>query len=465
MDNKKAKDFSKEERISDMTSGSPKKLILKFMLPVVGGNFLQQLYTVVDAAIVGRGVGVDALAAVGSTDWIYWFMLWAAAGFGQGFSVIIASSFGEKDLNKLRKSINMAIGLSVVVGVILAAIGILMAEPVLKLLNTPENIFDYAHTYISIMYGGILVITIYNTLASILRALGDSRNPFVGLFISTLMNIVLDLLFVMVFHWGVAGAAVATVISQISAGLYCFCMFRRISMIKSGREEWKIDKKIIKALWNKGIATAFQYAIIAVGGIVVQFGLNTMGFLYVAGFTATNKVYGVLEAVSLAMGNSMMVYVSQNYGAGNINRIKQGVRFALVFGIAVSAVMSIVMIIFGKSLLMLFIDSKSEVATQVLEIAYQYLFIMSLFLIILYIVNTYRNVIMALDRMPLVVFGSSMEFGARVVMTALVLTILGTKGVYFIEIASWWASGVFYFVTYYIVIRKINLNVVLEERR
>lgn len=458
MSNDMIYDLNKEEHINDMTSGDPKKLIFNFMLPVIGGNFLQQLYTVVDAAIVGRGVGVDALAAVGSTDWIYWFMLWAAAGFGQGFSVIIAAAFGEKNLSKLKKSINMSLGLSVAVGSILALIGVLLAKPLLRLLNTPGNIFDYAHTYVSILYVGILVITVYNTLACMLRALGDSRNPFIGLLISTVMNIVLDLLFVLVFHWGVAGAAIATVISQTAAGIYCFCMFRKISIVRSGRTDWSVDKKLVTALWNKGIATAFQYAIIAVGGIVVQFCLNTMGFLYVAGFTATNKLYGILEAISLAMGNSMMVYTSQNYGAGNLQRIKQGVRISLVFGVAVSVVMGIVMILFGRNLLMLFIDSSSPVADQVMEIAYQYLFIMSLFLIILYLVNTYRNIIMALDRMTLVVFGSTLEFAARVVMAVLVLAVLGTSGVYFIEIASWIASGMFYFVTYYIIIRKIKFN-------
>ncbi len=456
MDGKKEFDIRAEKRISDMTSGDPKRLIFRFMLPVIGGNLLQQLYTVVDAAIVGQGVGVDALAAIGATDWIYWFMLWAAAGFGQGFSVVIASAFGEKDLSKLKKSINMSIAMSIAVGAMLAAIGIIFAEPVLRLLSTPENIFDYALTYISIMYGGIFIMTVYNNLAGVLRALGDSRSPFVGLIISTAMNIGLDLLFVMVFHWGIGGAAVATVISQAAAGSYCFLMFRRISMVRSEREEWRFDGKTVKELWNKGAATAFQYAIIAVGGIVVQFGLNNMGFLYVAGFTATNKLYGILEAVSLAMGSAMMIYTSQNYGAGNRERIKAGTRISLVFGAVVSVSLGIIMITLGRYILMLFIDQSSDMAEDVMDIAYRYLFNMSLFLIILYIINTYRNIVMALNKMSIVVLSSGMEFAGRVVMTVLTLTLLGTGGVYFIEVVAWTFSAVILFPAYYIIMGRMK---------
>ncbi len=451
-------DKSKDTNINHMTSGNPKRLIFKFMLPVVGGNFLQQLYTVADAAIVGRGVGVDALAAVGATDWIYWFLLWAAAGFGQGFAVVIATAFGEKDMSKLRNSIKISIVLSVIIGVVFSAAGIFLAEPVLRLLNTPENIFDDACTYISVMYSGILIIAVYNTLAGILRALGDSRNPFIGLLISTIMNIVLDLIFVMVFHWGVAGAAVASVISQGASGVYCFIVFRKISIIKSDGEERKADKATVKELWNKGLATSFQYAIIAVGGILVQFALNSMGFLYVAGFTATNKIYGVLEAISLAMGSAMMIYTSQNYGAGNIDRIKEGTRISLVFGIVISIVLGIIMIAFGKFILMFFIDQNSAVAGSVLIIAYRYLFVMSCMLIMLYVINTYRYIVMALDRMKIVVVSSCMEFAGRTVMTILAVTVFGAAGVYFIEVSAWTCSALILFVAYYAIIHKLQKN-------
>lgn len=445
-----------DKRINDMTIGDPKKLIFSFMMPVVGANFLQQLYTIVDAAIVGRGVGVDALAAVGSTDWIYWFMLWAAAGFGQGFSVVIAAVFGEKDLVKLRKSINMSLIISIVMGVVLASVAVFLAKPVLRFLNTPEAIFDQAYIYVSIMYGGVLVITIYNNIAGILRALGDSRNPFIAMLISTIMNIILDLLFVLGFHWGVAGAAIASVISQTIAGTYCFIMFRRITTIRSTSEDWEIDRSIIWNLWKKGFATAFQYAVIAVGGIVLQFGVNSMGFLYVAGFTATNKLYGILESVSLAMGSAMMVYTSQNYGARSKQRIKEGVRISIIFGIIISIFLGGIMIIFGKNILLLFIDKSSEVAGQVLQIAYRYLFVMSTLLILLYIINTYRYIVMALDRMAIVLLSSGMEFAGRLGMTILTVTVLGTTGLYFVEITAWLCSAIILLSAYYIIIRKLN---------
>ena len=448
----------KGDRVQDMTTGDPKRLIFLFMLPVIGGNILQQLYTVVDAMIVGQGVGVEALAAVGSTDWVYWMFMWAAGGFGQGFSVIVATAFGEKDMPKLRRSVCLSIEMSIACGIGLAGLGLITAGPILRLLHTPENIYASARMYLSIMFIGVLVICIYNTFACILRALGDSRNPFLALIISTVINIGLDILFVLVWHWGVAGAAIASVIAQSMAGTWCFICYRRIRLLRAVREEWKPEKAMIRALWNKGFATAFQYSIIAIGGVVVQFGINSLGFVYVAGFTATNKVYGVLEATSLAMGNTMMVYTGQNYGARNKERIRRGTRISTLFGVIISVILGILMITFGKHILMLFIDSGSASAGEVLEVAYRYLFNMSLMLVVLYIINTYRYIVMGMNCMTMVVVSSTAEFLGRVVMTILTLTVIGAAGVYFIEITAWACSALTLFVAYFVIIHKLNFG-------
>lgn len=447
-----------DTRVQDMTEGSPWKLILRFMLPLMGGNLLQQLYTVTDAAILGKGVGVEALSAVGATDWIYWFMLWAAAGFGQGFSVLAAKRFGEKDYHMLRKSVNMSLLLSIVCGIGLALMGVILAGPLLRLLNTPDNIYEMAHMYVMIMYIGIFVILQYNTAACILRALGDSKTPFMALLISTCLNIGLDLLFVLVFHMGVAGAALASIIAQAAAYVFCFRVLKRLSILQSDREERTLDKGLLKDLWNKGFATAFQYSVIAIGGIVVQYAINTMGFLYVAGFTATNKLYGVLECISLAMGNTMMVYTSQNFGARNKVRIKQGVKASLMFGILTSAILGVVMILLGRHILMLFISAKASVAGQVLDIAYRYLFVMSSTLLLLYLVNTYRYVLMGIDRMKLVLVGSIGELVGRIATAMLVLYVIGTKGVYFIEASAWLCADLVYCIGYYVLICRLNFE-------
>ncbi|MCQ4635237.1 MATE family efflux transporter [Anaerovorax odorimutans] len=445
-----------KERIHDMTSGDPKKLIFKFMLPLMAGNFLQQLYTVADAMIVGKGVGVTALAAIGATDWIYWFMMWAAFGFGQGFSVLITFYFGAKDYELLKKSVNMSIILSLITGAALALIGICAAGPLLSLLHTPANIFEYAKTYVIIMYAGIFVVMMYNIAACILRALGDSSTPFIALVISSLSNIGLDLLFVLVFKWGIAGAAVATIAAQSVSCLYCFNKIRRISILKSSREDWAIDKKIMARLWRKGLPAAFQYAIIAIGGIVVQYALNTLGFLYVAGFTATNKLYGVLEAISLAVGNAMMVYTGQNYGAGDKERIKKGEKVSIVFGAIAAVAIGIIMIVFGKSVLMLFISAEAGVANQVLLIAYKYLFIMSVLLFSLYALNIYRNILMGLGKVWIAVTAGFIELVLRALMAVLVIKVIGEAGIYFVEVAAWLGAAVLLFVAYRVVIRKLR---------
>lgn len=446
----------RDQRIHDMTAGNPRKLILTFMLPLMGGNFLQQLYTVTDAAIVGKGVGVDALAAIGSTDWIYWFMLWAAVGFGQGFSILTANYFGEKNYFMLRKSVNTSICLSLAAGTGLAVIGVVCAGPMLRLLHTPENIYHYAYVYIIIMYIGIFVVQQYNTVSCILRALGDSKTPFIALLISTGLNISLDLLFVLAFRWGVAGAAAASGISQLISGTYCFFVLRRMELLKSNEEEKKLDRGLMKTVWSRGIATAFQYAIIAVGGIVVQYALNSLGMVYVAGFTATNKLYGVLETISLAMGSAMMVYTSQNYGARNIERIRKGTRMSLMFGILTSVIMGGIMVTFGKQILMLFISADAEIAGEVLAVAYRYLFVMSIMLLALYAVNTYRSIVMGMNRLAVVVAGSASELIFRVVMTFLVIWVTGEQGIYFVEVTAWLGADIILVTGYYVIMHRLK---------
>ena len=445
-------------RINDMTQGNATKQILLFMIPLMGGNVLQQMYTVTDAVILGKGVGVNALSAVGATDWIYWFVLWGAAGFGMGFSVLVAQYFGEKQYAMVKRSVDISLKLSLLTGTAMSACGVVLAGPVLRLLNTPEHIYADARLYISIMYLGIFILTQYNTVSCVLRALGDSKTPFIGLVISTTLNITLDLVFVLLFRWGVAGAAVASCIAQGVAACYCFVVMKRLKLLR----EWQADavspkdRSLEKEIFLKGLATAFQYSIIAIGGIVVQYAINGFGLLYVAAFTATNKLYGVLETISLAMGSTMMVYTSQNFGARNKERIRWGNRISLKFGILVSLVLGGILVVFGKSILSMFISESSSIAGNVLEISYRYLFIMSLFLFILYILNTYRNIILGMDRMALVISGSVCELGMRILMAILVIIWLGENGLFFIEVSAWTLTAAVYFVGYYAVMRRVE---------
>ena len=245
---------------------------------------------IVDAIIVGQGVGVEGLAAVGATDWTYWLALWVIQGTTQGFGILIAQYFGEGSREKMRKAIAMSIGLCAGTGVLLTGICLLIARPMLRLLQTPENIFNGASAYLLTMFAGILIVMAYNMAASVLRALGDGRTPLIAIVMAAVTNIALDLLFVFGFHWGVVGAAAATVIAQFIAFLYCFTVLRRMELVKLQRKDWHVDRMMIKRLFSLALPLVLQSILIAAGGMVLQSAINRQGFLFLAGFTATNKV-------------------------------------------------------------------------------------------------------------------------------------------------------------------------------
>ena len=300
----------------DMTTGSPAKLLFGFSLPLMLGNVFQQFYTIVDTIIVGRGVGMQALASIGAADWLNWLFLWMAAGMTQGFSILFAQNYGGKDEKSLHKSIGNAVILTIGAAVVLTAAGELVASPMLALLKTPENIVAGSLTYLRVMIGGLTVIMFYNLEASLLRALGDGRSPLTAMVIASCTNIGLDLLFVMGFRLGIAGAAVATLMAQGISCIYCFVVLRRVPFLKLKRQDFAIDISLAKRLLRLGMPVMFQDAIISIGGMVLQSVINGFGVLFVAGFTATNKLYGILETAAISYGYAISTFVAQNKGAG-----------------------------------------------------------------------------------------------------------------------------------------------------
>ena len=306
-----------ESRVTDMTSGKPSKLILKFALPLMLGGVFQHLYTVVDAAIVGQFCGVNSLAALGSTDWLVWFCLGFCVGLTQGFAILIAQHFGAKEYRLLRKSVAMSIVLAAAIAVVMSVLLQILAEPVLRLLNTDPAVLDEALLYLRISYGGFAVVLAYNLLASVLRSLGDGTTPLVAMGVACAVNIGLDLLFVAAFHWGIGGAAGATVTAQLVSCLYCAYRFRKLSLLKFSKEDWQLDRPLLKKLFSLGSPLAVQNMVIHIGGMVLQSIINTYGVAFLAGFTATNKLYGALELAAIAFGYSIATYTGQNMAAEN----------------------------------------------------------------------------------------------------------------------------------------------------
>lgn len=433
----------------DMTTGEPAKLLFGFSLPLMLGNVFQQFYTIVDTIIVGQGVGMQALASIGAADWLNWLFLWMAAGMTQGFSILFAQHYGGKDEKSLHKSIGNAVILTIGAAAVLTVVGELVAPVMLAVLKTPKDIVAGSLTYLRIMIGGLTVIMFYNLEASLLRALGDGRSPLIAMVIASCTNIGLDLLFVMGFHLGIAGAAVATLIAQGISCIYCFIVLSKISFLKLKRQSFAMDIGLAKRLLRLGIPVMFQDAIISVGGMVLQSVINGFGVLYVAGFTATNKLYGILETAAISYGYAISTFVAQNKGAGNDKRIKLGMGKGIAMAFATSVLISALMFLWGKDILSLFISAEEVQAEQVLQIAHHYLMIMSTFLIILYALHTYRSALQGMGDTVIPMVSGMVEFIMRVSAAIFLPRLIGQEGIFYAEILAWSGACVLLVTVYY----------------
>ena len=424
-------------RIKDMTQGSPAKLLLAFTVPLVLGNLGQQFYMIVDAIIVGQGVGIKALAAVGAADWTYWLILWVVQALTQGFATRIAHHFGEGNRERIRKSVSMSVLLCLLIGIILTVVGLLIIHPVLTALKTPEDIFGGAQSYLFTMFSGTLIVMAYNMAAAILRAFGDGKTPLIAVGIAGGLNIVLDLLFVMGFHWGIVGAAAATLLAQLAAFLYCFVVVKKLELLQMQPGDWKTDPVMIKELCSMGIPLALQHVIIVVGGMVLQSTINSQGFLFVAGFTAANKLVGLMESSALSFGYATTTYMAQNYGAGLYGRIRKGMKSVILIVVLLSVIVSAIMLLGGEHILQLFISASDGDAPIVLRIAYRYLATMSFMLCALYLLHGCRSTIQGLGNAVCPVISGIVEFFMRASAAVLLTKIWGTAVIYFAEPLAW----------------------------
>lgn len=437
------------ENTRDMTKGSPARLLFFFAIPLMLGNLFQQLYTMVDTIIVGQGVGVQALASLGAADWLNWLFQGIATGLTQGFSILFAQFYGARNEEALKKSIGNSIVLTLAAAVLLTAAGEILLTGILNLLKTPQDIYGGASIYLRIMFGGIPVVLFYNLEAALLRALGDSKSPLIAMVVAACTNIALDLLFVMVFHWGIPGAAAATIIAQCVSLLYCFAVIRKISIVRPGREDFRLGRSLCRQLLGLGIPVMFQNTVISVGGMVVQSVINGFGFLFVAGFTATNKLYGLLETAAISFGFSITTFVAQNMGAGNYGRIRKGMRSGAAMALLTSVAVSAVMLLFGRQILSLFISADAGQADEVLYIAFHYLTIMSIFLAVLYALHAYRCALQGLGDTVTPMVSGIAEFVMRVLAALLLPRVMGQEGIYYAEILAWIGAAAILVTAYY----------------
>ena len=316
-------------KTSDLTKGNVSKLILAFFFPMLFTNMLQQVYSLADTAIVGRGLGDNALGAVGNMGSLFFLIVGFSMGLSNGFCVLIAQAFGAKDYNKMRRTTASAIKLAGAIAIILTIFSITFLRTALRLLQTSDLIIDDSLLYGYIVFGGLITAIAYNLCAGILRALGDSKTPFTAIIISTAVNITLDIFCIFVLKTGVEGAAIATVIAQIISASICFLKLRKIDIIKLRKEDFAIDYNLYLALLKNGVPMALMNSITAVGCMVVQYFVNGLGVAYTSAYSACSKFINIFMAPAVTSGFAMSSFTSQNFGAKHYSRIKEGTKVCL----------------------------------------------------------------------------------------------------------------------------------------
>ena len=445
-------------RTLNMTTGSPVKLLFSFALPLMFGNIFQQLYTIVDTAIVGQGVGILALAALGTVDWLNWMMLGIAQGFTQGFCIRMAQKFGAQDLDGLKQTLGTSIMLTALVAIAGTLISQLGLPTFLRWMQVPDYLTASATLYSRIIMGGFCAVCFFNLCSSTLRAVGDSKTPLVAMVVAATTNIVLDIVAVFVLKWGIAGAAAATVFSQVLSGTLCAVKIANTPELRFEKRHLVLSLELVSDLMGIGIPAAVKNIIIAVGGMVVQTVVNSfdsMGFI--AGFTATNKLYGLLEIAALSYGYAVTTYVGQNYGAGDLPRIRSGVRAANSLALLSSIVIAAIMILFGRPITMLFISREdAALALEAGETAYRYLCLMSVSLPILYLLYVFMSALQGMGNTIAPMWSAAFELFVRLTVAFTVARIGLRTGIFWAEVGAWYIGGATQALGYFLQIRKLK---------
>ena len=419
----------------DMTSGSTMKLILGFAVPLLMGMLFQQVYSLVDTIIVGRFLGVSALAAVGATGSINFLIIGFCQGICNGFALPVAQRFGAKDYDGLRKYVGNSAVLAVLFGGAITLITVIACRPILQLMQTPSDIIDLSYNYIVVIFAGIPAIMLYNILSAYLRSLGDSVTPVIFLVISAGLNIGLDLLFIVTFKWGVFGAAFATVLSQAVSGILCLILIiKKFDILHLKRDDWKLDWDYTRYLLIMGLPMGLQYSITAIGSVILQSSVNTLGSTAVASMTAGSRISMFVVCPFDALGSTMATFGGQNVGAGRLDRLGRGLRSAVTLGAIYSALILVVLIFFGRDLILLFVNA-SEVT--VIAQAKQFLVTNAAFYLMLALVNIVRFLIQGMGFSGFAVFAGVFEMVARALVGLVFVPIFGFIAACFASPLAW----------------------------
>ena len=441
----------------DLTTGSPMRLIIGFALPTLFGMLFQQLYNMVDAMIVGKLLGSAALAAVGSTGSVNFFVIGFCMGVCNGFAIPVAQRMGAGEPSKMRRYVANAAWLSVLFAVVLTVATGLLCRQILTVMLTPADIFANAYTYIFVIFMGIPATFLYNLLAGVIRSLGDSKTPVYFLALSSVLNILLDFALILGFQAGVAGAAIATVASQGVSGVAClFYMMKKYPILRMTKEERRLDLHSCGVLCAMGIPMGLQYSITAIGSIVLQSSVNALGSLYVAAVAAGAKVYQLLACPFDAMGATMATYCGQNVGACRLDRLSRGIRSCTLLGLGYSVIAFCAMLRFAPQCALLFLDSRELDAALLTQLAARYILIQSAFFFPLSLVNIVRFSIQGMGFSPFAILAGVLEMAARTGVGMLLVPAFGYTAACFASPAAWVCADLFLIPASVLCIAKLR---------
>ena len=437
-----------------MTEGSPIRLIMRFMLPLLAGNLFQQLYNIVDGAIVGQILGAQALGAVGASSSVQFLVLGFCTGMCTGFAIPVAQSFGAQRYHDMRMQIYNGILLTIILGAVVTLLTSVFCTQIIRLLQTPEDIFHDAYLYLLIIFLGIPFTLLYNFTASILRAVGDSRTPFLFLSISTVLNIFLDLFCILVLGWGVAGAAIATISSQALSGMLCtIYILHSVRLLSLQPEDKKITSQLLGRLTLMGVPMGLQFSITAIGSMVMQSANNSLGSVYVSAFTAGVKIKQFTLSPYDALATAVSTFAGQNYGAGKYKRICRGIREGLIIGVSYGILIGIVMILFGSRMCLIFLPAQEN---QVIDAAAQYLRCMGYFHWALAILNVMRVSMQGLGYTGRAIFSGVVEMFARSFVAIVFVPLFGYTAICWTDQAAWIAAALYNTPMMLVVLRRIR---------
>ena len=442
--------------INDMTKGNPLKIFIFFTIPLLIGNVFQQLYSMVDTIIVGRFVGVEALAAVGSTGSMFFLVNGMILGLTSGFGVLVAQKFGAKDDVAIKKAVASNIILTLVLTVFITIIALLVKNPLLRMMNTPDNIFDDASTYITVIFAGIITQALYNMAAGILRALGDSKTPLYFLMVSSIVNVILDLVFIINFKMGVAGAAYATNIAQgFSAVLCLIYSYKKFQVLRLKKEDFKVELSYYIKHLKVGVPMGLQFSVTAVGIIIVQSAINVFGSTVIASYTASSKVLQLVMQPATSFGVTIANDAGQNLGAGRFDRIKSGMKIMNKVSIITSLLAGLVLIFLGKYFVRLFIENPTAEIFTYSQLVFNY---SAVFFIPLGFIFVYRNVLQGMGESFMPMMAGVLELIARSIVAFTLPKYIGFTGICLSDPVAWISASVFLMITYYKKMKKIEIE-------